>query len=292
MNQDARDTFDVRRGGEGRELLSEERLVASLAVRYAELQLVDESSASGEPERHGSLRIEEHLVIFGVSARLITPDAGDQQQPLVEGQEFLLKVESEILRPGAELVDREFCTSADVLLASHLFLRLHARTRQLAGFIGDTRRRREVRPTTRRRVGVNDVDVHVEVQVVRIGQQRRPREPIVILKLQIRREEKVILLLEPIHAALCQHLNPVVRSLDQVPVEAARPDKPVDILVVSHVGKRGQRIAALERIVGKRPVGPPTQIDDVRREREHHPRAHTSVVVVGQAAPRQGVYEV
>ena len=133
---------------------------------------------------------------------------------------------------------------------------------------------------------MNEVDVHVEVQVVRIGQQRRPRKPVVILKLQIRREEEVILLLEPIHAALCQHLNPVVRALDQVPVEAARPDKPVDILVVSHVRKRGQRIAALERIVGKRPVGAPTQIDDVRREREHHPRADARVVVVGQSAPR------
>src|SRR5690606_7715032 len=144
---------------ERRELLTEERLVAGLAVRGAQLHFAAGAEEVEEAIRRGRLRADEVLVRVTVHAAALRAQTGLEEQPLVEQPHGLLQVERDRALLRELLVHGGVRAAVHVPLARQQVLRADEERAQTAILILHTGRRRRGERVRRPRVDAVQVPV-------------------------------------------------------------------------------------------------------------------------------------
>src|SRR5437762_6745347 len=179
---------------ERRELLSEQRLVAGLAVGHAQLDITSLAEQAREAVRARRLREEIELVHVAVGAGPLGARADGQQQPIAQTQPLLLSVKTDGPLVGELLERRQYGALVDVLLARQQPVRLHSRTVELTVLPLHARGRGGLE--ARRRVRVDRVQVPVREPAVRVSHRGHARVRLVRLEIQLPRRHTLFLWLK------------------------------------------------------------------------------------------------
>ena len=145
----------------------------------------------------------------------------------------------------------------------------------------------EVKPVVG--VGVDPVGAPIDEAAGRVTLNRRARQPVVGLVLELRRAEDGVLLGEEVHAGVRHETERVPTRHEGVPRQVGRAYETVHVLVVDDVGRGLEDVAVGEGVAGPGAVVALAQVDEGRGRRERHPVADAAVVVVGEAASGLGV---
>ena len=141
---------------------------------------------------------------------------------------------------------------------------------------------------------MHQVDAQVVVQVVGGAVQRGSRQAVSRGPVEGRRKEQVVLLLETVHSSVEDQVELLLVGPPELERRIHRAQDAPDAFVVLHQRRRLQRVVAVaDEWIGRvRSVGAPAQVVEVRNERQDDIEGRIAVVVVRDAARRDGVDEV
>ena len=287
-DDDCRKPGNVFYRAERREFLTEQRLVARLAVSRTQLRFRHPRERLWKAERAGQLWIIKILFRVTVGAAAIGIDPRRQQEPLTQRQEFFLREEAEVLHALPLLEHPDIGSRADDSQSADEVSTHDTRGAKVPARAvdADRRRRRECSAPWRERQ--HRAAAEVEVHVVAVAEERCARLTIVYrLELELGWKQQRVLLIELVGAAVQVEFQAVGLLLNRGQRQPARENRPQNFFVVLHQRRSLQRVADHERIRRISSVGLAAQVHEIRSERKHHPEAHAGVVVVGESALRQ-----
>ena len=217
-HDDAGQPADILGRGQRGELLPELGLVAGLAIGQTELELIDPVVGLDEPIRARRFGVEEELVEVGVETTHVGPQPGGEQQTVVEREEFLLGICTQVVDLGPELHHLDIGSGVDVRLpADQVPADDPADILGPPGKLDPDRSGGGVLAVATRK-GMDDIAVQVQIEVVGIAQECRARLPIVALELELRWEEQIVHLIEEVDTAIHDEPHGAPRRSDRCPV--------------------------------------------------------------------------
>ncbi len=189
------------------------------------------------------------MVLVPVVARAVGPRPERQQQPLIPQQQLFLPVEPEVSHPLAALSDAHVGAGVHVRETRGQVLADDPADVEVVVLFLDPCRRRGDEPAGP--VGVDEVEVVVGVEVVAVGQERRPGLAGLDHRheLQLRREVQRVLLTEPVHATVADQAQVMALGVVQLVGRPRSAEVAPHVFIVDHERGGLQRVA-LDEIDG------------------------------------------